>query len=605
MRRLIRGQLLVELLIAFGLSSILLPTILTGFISGRSGKVQQIERTKALAYLKEAEEATRVFRDADWTVFAQNGTYHPEISVSGSTWILAPGTQDLEEFTRSIEISDLTPPDPSVKKITATVSWGTFASSVTSTMYLTRWKNVISPPQIATGTLTQQGFGDWCKPIGPSVTNVNLDRQGNPTTILSFEIDDGSGNKSNRIFAGTGANSSGPAFSNIKIQGNSPPSATWLGDYNGSPQIKVNGISADGRYAFLATDSKGVEILDLAAIPPPGGEYPKIGSFNPNGMKKAKSVYVVGNTGYVVTEDKFYIFSVSASRTTTSQVGVLALADGSKVVVDGGAQYAYVANSDINGELKIIDVHTNPGSPTVFGQANIDGGAGRDVFVNLAADRAYLVTAASATLPEFFIINIGNKASPAVVNGGTYDTNGMDPYGVSVVSGDRAVVVGSGGNEYQVFSIADDKVSSCPNEDSFLNIDSGVFAVSSLLQSDGHAYSYIATGDADAEIKIIEGGAGGAGGGGGTFESPIFDAGSQVIFNYFNVESVDPSGLTTTFQVAVSSDCTTFNYVGIAGSGLVPVSLNPGQCFRFKVTFSGAGPGVTSATVTVSINYSP
>jgi Tfp pilus assembly protein PilW len=37
------GQLIVEILLAFGLSSILIPALFSGFISGRSGKVQRFK----------------------------------------------------------------------------------------------------------------------------------------------------------------------------------------------------------------------------------------------------------------------------------------------------------------------------------------------------------------------------------------------------------------------------------------------------------------------------------------------------------------------------------------------------------------------------------
>ena len=54
------GQLIVEILLAFGLSSILIPALFSGFISGRSGKVQETQRSQALTYLKEEEEAVKL-----------------------------------------------------------------------------------------------------------------------------------------------------------------------------------------------------------------------------------------------------------------------------------------------------------------------------------------------------------------------------------------------------------------------------------------------------------------------------------------------------------------------------------------------------------------
>jgi len=99
-----RGQLLVEILLAFGLSSILLPALFSGFIAGRSGKVQETLRSQSLAYLKEAEEVVRSVREADWNLFAINGTFHP--ARQGNAWELAPESEVVDGFTRSIIIAD-------------------------------------------------------------------------------------------------------------------------------------------------------------------------------------------------------------------------------------------------------------------------------------------------------------------------------------------------------------------------------------------------------------------------------------------------------------------------------------------------------------------
>lgn len=69
MERLIKGQTIVELLLAFGLASILLPVIVTGFIStSGTGKVQQEQRLLATGYLEEGVEAVRSVREAAWAV---------------------------------------------------------------------------------------------------------------------------------------------------------------------------------------------------------------------------------------------------------------------------------------------------------------------------------------------------------------------------------------------------------------------------------------------------------------------------------------------------------------------------------------------------------
>lgn len=627
------GQIIIEILIAFGLASILLPAILTGFISGRSGRVQQEQRSVALGLLKEAEEAVRVYREADWNTFADGAgaqTYHPE--VSGSTWILASGEENpvpgFDGFTRSIVVDDAFRDgnnffaqsgtiDYSAKKITLTVSWGSgLAEEVTTTYYLTRWKN-LSFSNSDSIEPSGGGFGDWCKPTGPSETFVDLIRQGHPTSLRARETVGGL--DGNRILAGTGANASGPAFSNVKILGDNP-NITYenLGDYNGTPQIKVNGLisDADLRFAYLATDSKQVAILDLQTTP-----YQQVGSFALSGNVRFSDVYVVGDVGYALTQSKFYIFSISPDRTSTSEIGSIDLSGGERVYVDPNSQYAYVANSDSNGELKIIDVHSNPASLSSADivNVNVDAGAGKDVFVNEGATRAYLATAYSATQPEFFIIDITDKANPVVIPNATYDTSGMDPKGVAVVSGNRAIIVGveavSGAHEYQVFIVDGDEITFCPNhaqEDDFLNIDSGIYALSTLKQLNNHAYSYIATGNASAEIEIIEGGPGGGSGSGtGVFESQTFDAGHDVVVNSFTATPDPDLSYKVSIKHGVSGSCATVTYSDSDFMTFVPGPLpiddlgagyvNPGQCLRYQVVNSGG----STKTFDISFNYSP
>lgn len=628
-KKFISGQLIVELLLAFGLSSILLPALLTGFVSAVGGREVYEQRLAATALLREAEEAIRSFRNEDWQNIALldiSRSYYPEIAES--KWVLADGElPNVNGFTREISVFDVyrdsnrdivvngTPGsmlDPSTRKFLITVSWPGFVTrSIDSTIYITRYSNTFFSEENTVEAPTG-GFGDWCRPA-PSDVDVNLDRQGHATTVSAFQSDNETGN---RVLTGTGANASGPAFSNIVIQGNDPPSFVSNTDYNGPPSIKVNGVFGDTNYAYLATDHQGMVILNLTSTP-----YQKISSFDPtSGNIQSQSVYVVGNTGYLLTDNKLYIVSISPDRTSITQIGSLTLSGGVKVVVDSGNQYAYVANPDPNGELKVVDVHSNPGglSESDVKNVNVDGAAGRDVFINESATRAYLATAASANQPEFFIIDITDKSSPFIFPQGTYDTNGMDPKGVTVVSGGRAIIVGVEGYEYQVFTVVDDVVGFCPNHsenDDFLNIDSGAYGISSVLQSDQYAYSYVVTGDANAELKIIEGGPGTGGvGGNGTFESetlPIPDPGHDVVFNSFTA-TIDPD---ISYKIAikhgVSGSCSgvTFDdsdFVSFV-PGPLPVTsigvgyVNPGQCLRYRAIDSGSVP----VTFTINFNYSP
>src|SRR5258708_2718989 len=152
-----RGQALVEMLLALALASLILPALLTGMVTSRAGKPQQMQRQQATALAREASDALRTMRDQDWTKVATNGTFHP---VFLTNWSLSPGAETVSGFSRSIVIADVcrsatsTPPgqivacggtsvlDPSTKLFTVSVSWTTpSVSQVTSSLYLTRYNS--------------------------------------------------------------------------------------------------------------------------------------------------------------------------------------------------------------------------------------------------------------------------------------------------------------------------------------------------------------------------------------------------------------------------------------------------------------------------------
>lgn len=572
-----RGQSLVEIIIAMGLSVIILPALLTGLISSREGKAQQAQRTQAVYLLNRTVDAVRSVREKGWANIASLTTgvpYHPEIS--GQSWSLIAGedinlTTGLNTKVIMNNVNRGTCPgtdcekivttggnlDPSTKKVEVTISWSTpYASSIQDTLYLTRYLDndafkqtlglrptpadfdlgtkantdiVASLPLLTPTPYDAQvqlgvggGGGDWCKP-SLSVTSVDLSRQGVPTSVWAFESGNGTGN---RVLAGTGQNASGPTFTDTKITGNSPNiTATALGQFNNT---KANAVFGNSNYAYLATDNNSQEIiiLDLNQFsdPPTNSLYKEVGWFDSESPTDANSVAVSGNTGFMTAGNKFYAFNLQTLIGTSSQpqLGSTITLDGTGVKIFVVGNYAYVVISGSTTKMQIIDV----GNPSNLSDSSkkgkitssqIDSGDGRDVYVNSTGTRAYLATAGSATQKEFFIIDVSNKSNPVPVSGGSYDTNGMDPKGVTVVTGNRAIIVGTGGTkQYQVIDLSTNPPSACGTNGS-LAVTGGVYAVSSLLQTDGYAYSYIVTGDTHNELKIILGGAGA--GNGSTYTS--------------------------------------------------------------------------------------
>lgn len=630
------GQSLVEILLVIGLMGIFLPALLTGFLASRQGKAQQGQRVQAVALLREGEEIVRSVREKDWASFAVNGTYHPV--ASGSAWTLAPNSETINGFTRKVVISDVYRDangvattsgtiDPSTKQAVTTVSWSTpIVSSVQATQYLTRYLGNTFFLQTTQGdfntgstsgtTVTNTaggevvlgagGSGDWCTPQ-PIVSAADLPKSGVANAITAIE---------GSVFAGTGDNASGVSFANVTIPNTASPSGTITGTFDG---YKTNGVFGEANYAYLATDtnSREIMIIDLSSLP-----YAQAGYFDAPGNGTGNSVFVSGNIGYMTDGNKLYTFDLSSKSGSRSQLGSITLpATGNKVVVVGN--YAYVVLDSTSSQMQIVQVSSDGKTLTLAGTASVAGQNGVDVFINSTATRAYLATQSSDSQKEMFIVDIATKTGsrPTV---GSYDTNGMSPKGITAVTSNKAIIVGTGGEEYQVFSIVDE---TNPVRCGGMDLANGANGVASVLEADGDAFSYIITGDASSELKIIRGGAGGGNyQASGFFESGTFDALNSVLFNRFMPTAAKPSLTDVTYQVAgadanpASGNCTgaTFSFVGpdgtnstyFATSSAIPTSItgtyrNPARCFRYKTFLSTTDQTQSPVLYDMTVNYSP
>ncbi len=640
-----RGQSLIEILVVMGLAAVLLPAIITGLVATREGKAQEKQRIAAVALLQEAQEALRDIRDSGWSNMANNGTFHP--AVSGSSWILSADQETIGLFTRKIVLSDVYRNisgaivssggmlDPSTKKVDITVSWLLpYSSSVVSTTYITRHDNVsyteTTETEFNAGTKTgvavtntsggevmlgAGGQGDWCKP-NLTITSLDLPKNGVANALSAIE---------GKAFAGTGENASGVSYATVNINNIHPPVATLGETFDG---YKTNGIFGESGYAYLATDtnSKEIAIIDLNNVV--DGKYQEAGYFNAPGNGSASSVYVSGGVGYMISGNKLYSFdlaSKSGSRPIKDPDGVTLPGTGTKVVVIG--TYAYVAIDSSSTQLQIVDV-SDPNNLTLKGTASLPAQDARDIFVNSSATRAYLVTNASASQREFFIVDVTTKTGGRGALGDGYEANGMNPKGVTVVPGNRAIIVGHDGQEYQVINISsENNLTQC----GFLNIDSGVNGVAGVIEEDGDAYTYIITGDAGAEFKIIEGGPGGQFASSGTFESATFDPGYMTAFNRLSANISKNAQTDVKLQVAVADavagNCSnaSFIFVGTDGTSATfftssdnatiqgAIALNddeqgyenPARCIRYKAYFSTTDSLQSSTLYDVTINYSP
>ncbi len=637
LRRWQAGQSLIEIILVMGLSAIILPALLTGLVSSRQGKAQQTQRTQAVYLLDETVNAVRSVREKGWASFAVNGTFHP--AISGANWLLATGSAVVNDLTQSVTIGDINRDengaivssggtlDPSSKKVDIAISWGQpYLSAVSATLFITRYLDNNSFTQTSVAdfdvgtksgttvtntaggevTLGAGGHGDWCNPGDYILAQMDLPKNG---TAMAISANAG------RSIAGTGENSSGVSLADVTVTNENPPVPSLAGTFDG---YKTNDVFIDGNYAYLATDSnsKEVVIIDLTT-------HAEVGYFNTPTSSDATSVYVSGTKGYVTAGYFLYIFDLSSQSGSRPQIGngyfFLGLA--TNVIVNGNYAYVSLAASVI--ELQIIDI-SNPQLLQNTGWADVNGTDGKKVFVNSTATRAYLSTGQDASRKEFFIIDITQKtgARPTI---GNYEANGMNPASLSVVPGNRAILVGTGAEEYQVLDISNE---SNPVRCGGMQVDSGIKGVSGVIEADGDVYSYVVTGDTSSEFKIIEGGPGGQYASEGTFISGVFDAGYQTAFNRFDVSVNRPNVSDIQFHVAVapavgdSCNGATFNFVGPGAtssaffttsvtSGIqsfsfaIPPNLNPGRCFKYQTFLSTTDPLSTPIFYDMTGNYSP
>ncbi len=628
------GYSIIEVIIAMGLAMIVVPVIILGAVTARDGKLQQTQRVQAVALASEASEVIKALRNDNWSNISANGVFHP--TITNGNWVFASGSEVVDGFTRSITISDVNRDasgnivttggtlDPSTKKITLTVTWEKpYTSSVSFPHYVTRYENLArietTEAHFNAGTINNTvvtntsggevilgggGRSDWCSPT-LNITPLDLPRNGEANALTAIE---------GKVSAGTGSNASGVSFANVVIGDTNPPTATVTNTFDG---YKTNGVFGESSHAYLATDnnSKEVVIIDLTANP-----LAESGYFNAPGNSSATSVVTSGNVGYALSGSKLYTFDLSSYSGSRPQLGDASLSStGIKVAVVGS--YAYVVNNGTSTQLQIINV-SNPSSLSVVAQASLPAQGGVDIFVNADGSRAYVATAVSGSQSELFIVNTSTKSGDLPIIS-SYESNGMNPKGVTVVTGNRAILVGNSGEEYQVINL---NTESAPTHCGGLNIDTGVNGVASVVEADGDAYSYIITGDTSSELKIIEGGPGGQSTTSGNFESAVFDPGIETAFNRVSMGVTLPALTGATYQIsskdAVGGSCVGVSpaYIGPDGTAdtfygvealKIPMNNdgsgfeNPGRCFQYKLFLTSSDAAATPIFNDLTINYSP
>ncbi|KKP37474.1 MAG: hypothetical protein UR23_C0003G0009 [Candidatus Roizmanbacteria bacterium GW2011_GWA2_32_13] len=666
-----KGQSIIELLIVMALAALLMPPIFTGFMSARDGKAQQRQRLLATALMKETQEETRNIRERGWSYLAPTGTYHPELS--GSSLSLVAGATGVNGFTQQIVVDGVyrdttgkivvspTPGvlDPSTKKISTTISWTTpRASSINHVTYMTRFRDNLPLTETkntadiqgflagtqqstlvkaTTGTFTDDGeltlgaggSSDWCTPGDPTVIK-DLSGQGEAKGVIA---------SAGRAFVGTGQNASSKAFYNISvaIPGSGAPVVTELGTYDPPGGFKTNdtyGQTLGSNYfAYLATDKNNSEVIVLKTnnnIPEKTMEIDLPNNVNAN------SIFVEGDMLYVTTSDSnLYRYLLSSDRTSANAKGSITLKiNGNQVVgkkIYVVNSYVFIAVDSTSYQFKIIDGTDQVTLKDITnGQIQLSDKVGVGVFARSDSNRAYVVTALSTTSgkSEFFIVDTTNKGSLSIK--AQYDTvaNGdMDPKAVTLVTGNKAIIVGYGGDQYIAFTNIDqDKLDYCGK----ITVPGlKINGVSAIVES-SRTFSYIITEDTAKELQMIEGGPGGSFATEGTFISQAHQFTFPTAFNRFTAHINQPIS-TSTVEIQVSNNDCINPYVFIGPDPLNPLTStfktsatgattidgivpfdspvsgyqNPNRCFKYKALLKTTDPNQSPTLYDITFNYSP
>jgi type II secretory pathway pseudopilin PulG len=322
-----KGQSLVELLIVIGLCAVLLPVLITGLISSRSGKAQAKERVEALTLLKEAEESVRSIREKDWDNLAPIAAdLHTERD--GTGWKFADAAEVMGNFTRKVvlnnvfrdadgnilETGDTDQIDPSTKKATVTVSWSDpIPSSVESTIFLTRYignssfidttevdfksgvNNSTQVKNISGGevTLANNNHAKWCS---PSLSTATIDLPDGPPVAVAAVANPTSHDIPNDVFVAVApSNSTSEKLAYLTVTANNDtPVPTLKGTFTldstkySSSSYFPTGINLDNNfktndvtyyrspsnklYALLATNLPSQEVVAVLIRDSSGNE---------------------------------------------------------------------------------------------------------------------------------------------------------------------------------------------------------------------------------------------------------------------------------------------------------------------------------------------
>jgi len=605
----LKGYSLAELVLAIGIFAIISSMLIFLVVDATRTLENTRTRSKAAQLTEEIYTSLILVKSQAWYNIAKHtneGLKHLEYSLG--EYLILDGEIVQNGLTYSFTIEEVQRDtngniiqtgganDPHTRLINIFISWIDRIGKVHSInpkMYVNDWNThsivYTTKTDFDTGIFTEtmsqtiedgevrllsMKYSDWCNPT-LSLTQHDLTRSGVASAL--FTIGD-------YVYMGTGENASGDAFSKISVAGE-PPVVTELGTYNGYKVYDVFGLNG---YSLLATDNNSAELV-VIDISSPTNIYTVFTTLDiPNPKTKQKFVYVYNNIGYLTNDNNITIFSLSDLQqgVPPTVLQTVSIGDANSVISDiyVDSNYIYVTTQAGISDFFILE---NKAPYSVLGQQDIGTMSVTSLFVSEDLNRAYVGTQNNVG-NEFFILDISNKSTtyPIVKS---YDLGGTSVK--ALVSADQRVMIGGiGGQEYAVYDITDEQNAfKCGG----LEIDAGINMIT-LVRKGLNLYTYILTGNSNAELQIIKGGPGGGGPDGegyveaGEYMSEIFDSGFETSEYYVLSLDVDiPTGTSLQIQFRSSNDSTMAGSTWLGPDGTTNTSYQASGVFQLPTSLTG------------------
>lgn len=391
---------------------------------GQKASVGSQESDQALALARQAIEQARADSEKNFTT----------LKSSSSTQA---------EFTKETIVTDI---DSYTKEVVSRVSWTTDRTQ--NVELITRITDPGASSALGGDTGGGGTSGDWQHPTSPGNADLGAGEEATGIDVINkiaFMTAKASDSKKSDFFV-----VSAPDPEDISVVASidtGPGPCPGAGCGPG-----LNAVDAAGSYAYVAQDktSSQLQIINIANTSSPN----VASSFTLPGVSGSgavgNSIYYYGGRVYIGTKTatgpEFHVVDVSNPLNPVSLGSKKIGADVNGIVVRGTT--AYLATSDDNAELILLDVSKPTSSITQLAAYNATGTAdGKSIY--LVGSKAYLGRASGG---DFQVFDVSNPSSPTSLGAKSI---GSDVQDVVVRDSLAFLSTNDPNTEFQVYNISD------------------------------------------------------------------------------------------------------------------------------------------------------